>query len=179
MPLRRSIAVLVVGTSVLVGALLGASASAATSHKTSGIIHVWSEQNTTATSPIVFTGVIGDYGNAISIDKNGKTDEGGSYVRIVLKKGSFEVNAVALGKAFSKVQPTFSRGCAGAFTGTAPVTLFNGAGAYAGISGTVTVTNTGAFILPTLKNGKCNESNSAVPVAQYSTITGSGTVSFG
>jgi hypothetical protein len=39
-----------------------------------------------------------------------------------------------------------------------------------------------AFVLPTFtsgaKKGQCNESKSAQPIAQYSAITGSGTVKF-
>lgn len=42
--------------------------------------------------------------------------------------------------------------------------------------------NTFAFVLPTFtsgaKKGQCNESNSAQPLAQYSSITGMGMVRF-
>ena len=46
--------------------------------------------------PIVITGAIGDHGQTTSIDKNGKPDANGNFVRITLKKGTFEVNSTAL-----------------------------------------------------------------------------------
>jgi hypothetical protein len=62
------------------------------------------------------------------------------------------------------------------------VTLFNGTGLYTGIAGTLTVTETAAFILPGYTSGKnkgtCNTSNNAQPVKQYASIIGTGTLSF-
>ncbi len=173
--MKRLIAGLVLGGTVLGAPVLAMPAFAATK----GTVHVWSELTPSPTSPIIFTGAFGDYGTATNIDKNGKTDQNGNYVRIVLKKGTFEVNAVALGKEFSKLQPVFAAGCSATFTGSAQVTFFQGTGAYAGINGTITVTSTNALVLPTLKNGKCNETESGTPLSQYETITGSGSVTFG
>jgi hypothetical protein len=63
------------------------------------------------------------------------------------------------------------------------VTLLDGTGLYAGITGTLKLTITEAFILPVYASGKnkgqCNESQNAQPVADYGSIIGSGTVSFG
>ena len=65
---------------------------------------------------------------------------------------------------------------------SAPVTLLDGTGLYSGITGTLHVTITEAFILPVYASGKnkgqCNESQNAQPVAAYGSIIGSGTVSF-
>jgi hypothetical protein len=69
-----------------------------------------------------------------------------------------------------------------ALLATAPITFVSGTGLYKGISGTVSLTETAAFILPRYTSGKnkgkCNESNSAAPLAEWGALSGSGTVSF-
>ena len=105
--------------------------------------------------PIVITGAIGDHGQTTSIDKNGKPDANGNFVRITLKKGTFEVNSTALNAKTAKAQPTVNRStCSFDFTGTGPVTLFNGTGLYAGISGTLSITITFAGVGPLYTSGK-------------------------
>jgi hypothetical protein len=128
----------------------------------------------------VIVGAIGDYGTATSLDQNGTVDAQGGYVKIALKKGGFEINSVAFNKAVSSTQPVInnSTNCSVEEVGSGTVTVFDGTGAYAGISGTLHVTGTFAGIGSRLKSGKCNESQSAQPVAIFGTITGSGTVSF-
>jgi hypothetical protein len=165
---------------VLASGLLASGAGAASG--TSGTLYVWGTPGNGATSQVLFTGVIADHGTGTSIDKNGKVDQNGNYVKIVLQKGSFEVNSTTLNqKANAGAPKAFSSSnCSFYFDATAPVTLFDGTGSYAGISGTVNVTETFAAIGP--KNtsgahkGQCNQSNSAKPVAFWGSITGSGTV---
>ena len=171
-----------VGAVGLIALLVLGIVTTATAGTTSGgTIHIYSNQandtNGGATGPIVITGAIGDYGTATSIDENGTVNANGNYEKIVLKKGTFEINSVSFNKATNKVQPTINTSnCSISGTATGPVTLFDGNGAYAGIKGTVNVVLTFAGILPTLKNGKCN--GNAQPVGIYGTITGTGTVSF-
>ncbi len=162
---------------VLVG--VGAS-SAFGAGATSGTVSVWSVQKIEgAKAPIIFTGAIGDYGTAISQDKNGKVDANGSYVKMALKKGTFFANAVSLNNVLNGANPTYNQtNCSGSFTGAGPVTLYGGTGAYAGITGTIQVSVTFAFVDPKKANGKCNTSENANPLVSYSTITGSGTVSY-
>jgi hypothetical protein len=173
---RLFVGLILVGT-LLSGAVLSSAAAFAS---TTGQVHVFVDvSGTSATDSIILTGAIGDYGTSTSIDKNGKTDPNGNYVRIALKKGGFEINAVALGQAFNKVQPVFGSGCSGTFTASSPVTVFNGKGAYVHIRGTIDVTFTGAFIIAKSKRGKCNEDPNAQPASQIGLITGSGRVTFG
>ena len=149
-----------------------------------GAIKVWVASPGATVSRIVFTGAIGDYGTATSINKDGKADKNGDYVKIALKDGRFEVNAVALNKKTNNAPPTSlnKTTCSAYFSGSGPVTLFNGSGAYKGISGTIKITEVFAFVGPRYtagaKKGQCNLSNSAQPVAVYSTLTGSGTVKY-
>ncbi len=160
--------------------LLGAGASAFGASTSSGTVSVWSVQKFDgATAPILFTGAVGDYGTATSQDKNGKVDANGSYVKMALKKGTFLVNAVSLTNVLNAANPTFNQAsCSGSFTGTGPVTLYGGTGAYAGITGTIQASVTFAFVDPRKANGKCNASENVKPAASYSTITGSGTVTY-
>ncbi len=132
---------------------------------------------------ILITGAIGDYGKTLSIDKNGKTDSNGGYVRITLHKGTFEINSTALNAKANKAQPAvFEATCSAQFFVTGRVTLFNGTRLYKGLTGTVNITETYAVIFPLYKSGKnkgqCNLSNNAQPLGQYSSITGTGRVSF-
>jgi hypothetical protein len=61
-------------------------------------------------------------------------------------------------------------------------TLFNGTGLYAGISGTLRITQMFAAVGPPYKTGpkagQCNMSNDAQPLAIYGALTGKGTVKF-
>ncbi len=134
--------------------------------------------------PILFVGAIGDYGKYLTVDQNGKADVNGNFVKITLKKGAFEVNSTTLNAAANKMQPAVNATtCSGSISVTDPVTLLDGVGMYKGIAGTVNITETFAFVLPTFtsgaKKGQCNESNNSQPIAQYGSITGAGTVTFG
>ena len=169
-----------IGLLAVLGALplvtLGLNASASAT-PTGGKIQIWSTQNGSAANPIILTDAIGDYGTATSEDKDGKVDENGNYEKIVLQQGSFTINAVALNRILSSAKPQANKSnCGAIFSGSGPVTLSGGAGAYAGIKGTITAVLIFVDISPKLANGKC--SPNASPVAAYGTVTGSGHVSF-
>ena len=189
----------VIAALVVVAALMGASAGVAlaTSRPSStagfaattpstpagGSVKIFATPSNGAGGTILITGAIGDYGKTLSIDKNGKTDSNGDYVKITLKKGTFEVNSTTLNAKATKAQPAFyTATCSAQFSVTGRVTLFNGTGLYQGITGTVNITETYAVILPLYTSGKnkgqCNASNNAQPLSQYSSISGTGTVSF-
>jgi hypothetical protein len=82
------------------------------------------------------------------------------------------------------MQPTmYPATCSGVIAARGPITLSKGTGKYKGIAGTLQITETFAFVGSTYtsgaKKGQCNMSHDAPPAAQYASITGSGTVSFG
>jgi len=174
--IAAAIASALIATLLLIDNVSIAGASATSN----GIIHFYSDQSndiTGATGPIVITGVIGDYGTATSIDKNGTVNVNGNYEKVVLKKGTFIINSVALDKSTSNAQPTInSSNCSVSESASGSVSLFDGTGAYAGIKGTLSVEVTFAGIIPTSKNGKCN--GNAQPLGVFGTITGSGPVTF-
>lgn len=175
------------GTAVLMIALaatVSVVASDAAPAMTAGAVHVWVTPGKGAVDRILLSGVIADDGTATSIDKDGKVDQNGDYVKIALKHGGFEVNATAFNKKAATQQPTEDKNtCSAWATVSGPVTLYNGTGAYAGISGTVHITTSFAFLLPRFKSGakqgQCNTGNNANPVAEFDgDIIGSGQISY-
>ena len=175
---------LALGVATLGSALMAAAASFGASMPAGGPIQVFVTPNPDGIhGPIVISGAIGDYGQTLSMDKNGKPNANGNFVRITLQKGTFEIDSTALNAKTAKVQPTFNKaGCSYLFSGTGPVTVYNGTGLYKGISGTLNITLTFAGLAPVVKSGKhagqCNTGNNVAPLATYSSITGSGTVKF-
>jgi hypothetical protein len=173
--------VAVIGSVVAAGVL---AASAGAAEMTGGTIGVYASPGMGATARIVVTGAIGDYGVATTIDKDGKVDSNGDYVRIALKHGGFEVNSVALNKKANNARPTTNSAvtCSFSVVVSGPVTLFNGSGAYTGIAGTIHVSEAfggvGRRYTSGAKKGQCNMSNNAAPLAFWSGIEGLGKVTF-
>ena len=179
--MRRAAAV--VG-SVVVLCVVSLSAGVALGQSgTSGSIKVWVNlpvtSNGNAPNPIVITGVIGDYGTAISVNGKGKSDANGNFERIRLKKGKFTVNGTAVNQALNNASPSDfnSATCSASITAgpvTIPIVDGSGTGAYSGISGSVTLNADLAFVGPKTKSGSCNMK--ANPLAGFGVITGTGTV---
>lgn len=166
--------------------VLGASALA-TSRSAgvgSGKIRIFADASSDGpVSKILLTGVIGDYGTATSIDKNGKVDQNGNYVKIAMTKGTFEIDSTALNAKLNKAPGVFNKTtCSFSFTGSGAVTLFNGTGLYKGISGSAQITLSFGGIGPRLTTGAhkgaCNPSHNAKPLSQYGAIIGTGSVKF-
>jgi hypothetical protein len=173
----RSWGVRVVAAGVSLAAAMVIASGAGAAGR-SGPIQIY-VSGTTVTTPILVTGVVTDHGKATSVTKSGKPDENGNYEKIVLQKGGFWVDATALNKKLNSATPTIDKAnCYFAFKGSGPTKIFKGSGAYAGISGAVTVTVNFVGIGPRFKNGKCNMSNNSQPVAQFGVVTGSGTASY-
>jgi hypothetical protein len=173
----------VVAILALAGLLVVVTSGVAAAKPAGGALTAFTTSGAGAKSPILFVGAIGDHGTSTSIDKNGKVDANGDYVKIVLKKGTFEVNAVALNKKLNSLNPTVNKAtCSATASGSGPVTVFKGTGLYAGISGTLKATVTFAFLGPLFTSGahkgQCNLAGNAAPVAQYSSIVVTGHVSF-
>lgn len=177
--LHRGTRGLLAALAVVAGFGVYSSAALAATH---GRLHVWVTPRNGASDPILLTGVIADYGRATSIDKNGTVNQNGAYVKVVLTQGTFEVNKGSFGKAGHRVQPVFNMTtCSGQATWSGNITLFNGTGAYAGIRGTVRLTDSFAGIAPRYKSGakkgQCNMNANPVPAAQFQApIVGSGSV---
>jgi hypothetical protein len=128
---------------------------------------------------ILFTGAVGDYGSS-----SPTISSGGKKVGIAtLKKGTIKIDLTALAAKVDSANPTIdATTCSGWLTETGTAPVLSGTGLYAGIHGTLQITETFGFIGSTYKSGskkgKCNMSNSAPTVAEMGTVYGSGTVSF-
>jgi hypothetical protein len=171
----RKLATVVGVTACALGA--GSTALAASSQQ-GGKIRVFVTNTSATKGKILSTGAIGDFGTTITEDANGKPDPNGNFQKVKLKHGGFLVNGTALNKKIDHAKPTFNRSnCSISFSGTGPATIGGGTGAYAGITGKVTITVTFAGIAPKTAKG-CNLGQNAKIAGQYQSITGSGTVSF-
>jgi len=153
---------------------VSAGLASADGPSTAGEVHVY-EADTALAGNLgtdILTGAITDHG----IDHQGVAD-GGIYNRLVLSKGSFEINTVNLPPNFP---PLNSSTCSSDGTTTVPIPVpivdGTGTGAYHGIRGTFRITVTFASILPRLANGQCNTNATRYPGIEIS--RGAGTVSY-
>jgi hypothetical protein len=178
----------VLGITLLLGGSLFASEAAfGATTPANGAVKVWVTPSITGNrGTIVITGVIGDYGRTVNANASGKPQKKGSYELLVMKRGTILVNAQQFNKATNNAQPTdFSTtSCSGSVVASAPAPIVSGTKAYSGITGSVTLTITFAFVGPFYtsgsKKGQCNTSNNGPnPPGVFATITGTGTVSFG
>jgi hypothetical protein len=127
----------------------------------------------------IVSGVIGDYGPAVSIYPDGKVDPAhNSEMELRLTHGSFRLSIAALDKAFVKAtshEPIYPKTCTDliSVTTTTPIVAGSGTGTYRGIRGSFPVTIT----LNEVEARPCQPSPGAFR-AQLITLAGSGTISF-
>ena len=127
----------------------------------------------------IVSGVIGDYGPAVSIYPGGEVDPAhSSELELRLAHGSFRLSVAALDKAFVTAgshAPIYPKTCTDliSVTGTTPIVAGSGTGAYRGIRGSFPVTLT----LNEVEARPCQPSPGAFR-AQLITVAGSGTISF-
>lgn len=177
------VAKVALAAAALASMLIIGSVAAAAGKPAGGKVQVFVSQQKGARAKIMITGAIGDYGQTISVDKNGKVDQNGDFQKVNLKKGTFEVDATALDKKLSAAGPKVNpANCSLLLSETAKTKVFNGTGLYKGIKGNVKITVTFAGIAPRFTSGpnkgKCNFGQNVRPLSQYQSISGSGNVSF-
>jgi hypothetical protein len=167
---------------LLTTAGIGAAAGAATPTPSGGPIALLATVGNGPAGKILVAGAIGDWGTVLTIDKNGKTDANGDYVKVTLRKGTFEIDSTALNKKTANPRPQIASDttCSVSAKGSAPVTLFNGTGLYTGIAGTANVTLTftgvGSRYHDGPKKGQCN--HGPRPLAVLGSVIGRGRVEF-
>ena len=167
------LACLILGASVALGA--GSSGTPA-----GGRIQLFVQPGKTqGNGKILFTGAVGDYGSSHSVSGTG----GKKFGTATLTKGTITLDLTAVSKKANNASPTVDAAtCSGSISVSAAAPIVSGTGLYAGIHGTVKITESFGFIGSTYKSGpkkgQCNMSNSAPTVAQMASVYGSGTVSF-
>jgi hypothetical protein len=148
------------------------TAAAAPKEPAGGTVRVFVTPGTNGGGSVVITGAIGDYGTVAGDTSNGRNPN--DFVKLTLKEGTIEVNQTPFEAKLNKATfPILQSSCSSEGSATGPASVFNGTGLYKGISGTVKLTETQAWILPRGSNGKCNGQN---PSTYYSSITGTGSV---
>jgi hypothetical protein len=163
-------------------ALYPASASAATTtttmmHSGTIVALVNPAEAPGGTGTIFVIGVIADYGTTVNVTAAGKPSE--NYAKINLTKGGFEVDLTTLNKITNAETPAFSAAtCMFWGSGSGPITLSNGTGAYAGLTGTLTVHETYVGVAPRLASGRCNMAQNATPTHMTMQVTATGHVSY-
>ena len=174
--------VILLAVAVALATAAAASASPRASAPTAGPIALFATVGNGPAGKIVVAGAIGDWGSTLSIDKNGKPDLNGNFVKVTLKKGTFEIDSTAVNKQMANPRPQIASDvtCSVAASGSGPVKLFNGTGLYKGISGTVNVTITftgvGGRYQSGTNKGQCDHGPS--PLAMLGSVNGRGTVHF-
>src|SRR5215469_16485191 len=156
-----------------------ASARAATATGGTANIMIYAVNTDGAYWHAIVSGVIGDYGPAVSIYPNGKVDTAhNSEMELRLTHGSFRLSIAALDKKFVKAaahEPVYPKTCTDlvSVTGTTPIVAGSGTGAYHRIRGSFPVTLT----LNEVEARPCQPSPGAFR-AQLITVAGSGTIWF-
>jgi hypothetical protein len=169
---------------VLVGGLVFGGAAAYGTTPVSGTTQLWGNVGSGKGFNAIFTGAIGDHGVSIPATSQGKPSKKNTGYRLfVMKKGTifFNTKQIDAAENDNNTQPTTENNttCSFTFVVTEPATIISGTKAYAGITGSISVTISYAAVLPLTKNGKCNPDTNANPTAQIGFVTGSGTVSYG
>jgi len=127
----------------------------------------------------IVSGVIGDYGPAVSIYPNGQVDPAhNSEMELRLTHGSFGLSIAALDKAFVTVgshAPIYPTTCTDLISVTriTPIVAGSGTGAYRGIRGSFRLT----LALNEVEARPCQPNPGAFR-AQLITVAGSGTIAF-
>ena len=128
---------------------------------------------------ILVTGAVGDYGTTSPTKGSGGKKLGTA----TLKKGTITIDLTAISAKVDKASPAINKAtCSASLTETAPAPVVSGTGLYAGIHGTIQITESFGFLGSTYKSGpkkgQCDMSNSAPTVAQMGDVYGKGSVSF-
>jgi len=158
-------------------AAMASRAAAATSGKAN--IMIYAVNTDGAYWHAIVTGVIGDYGAAVSIYPDGQVDPAhNSELDLRLTHGSFRLSIAALDMKFEKAaahEPVYPRTCTDlvSVTGTTPIVAGSGTGAYRRVRGSFPVTLT----LNEVEARPCQPSPGAFR-AQLITVAGSGTIWF-
>jgi hypothetical protein len=173
------------GTAAIVAlAGLGAASALASTVPSGGKIAMIASLPNFSTGKVMFAGAIGDYGTTVNVDRNGKVNSNGNFVKMMLKQGTLELDVTAVNKLLDNPPPRVasSETCSVEFVASAPAKIINGTGLYKGISGTAKITvsfdGLGSRYTTGPRKGQCNEGQNTPPRAVLGSVVGNGTVNF-
>jgi len=169
-----------VRAAILVGMVIAMAPAAAGSAVTASVsrsISVWvTPSDSQRPSRVLVTGSLVDFGEALRANSDGRRDPRGSFTLLALHKGSILVGGPELSPSAPTSTAARSGTCAVSTTADDRIPVLRGTRNYAGITGTMTVSVSSVLILPLQPGGKCVTGSGAHPLASWSTITASGTV---
>jgi hypothetical protein len=160
-------------------AALAVTTGFASASGTSGarLIHVYEADTNFAGNlgTVVLTGAITDHGTDCQA-----CDPTNGFNVFELSKGSFEIDVSEVGNKLGNVPvvPVDQTTCSsdGTVAGPIPIIPGSGTGAYQGITGTLNVHVSAAYLLPRLANGECDTNATQYPGIMV--VNGSGTVTY-
>jgi hypothetical protein len=173
-----ALAEMLVLTGCASGAIATTSARSAPLSETTNIM-VYSLNSDGAYFSAIVTGSLGDYGQAVTVDPDGKVDaEHSSELEFRLTRGSFRLDIADIERKFVEAtshEPIYPGTCStfAKVPGTAPIVAGSGTGSYRGISGGFAVT----VRLDEVHTKPCQHTLGIL--RQVITLTGSGAVSLG
>lgn len=144
-------------------------------------ITIWAAASTEGHGPVaaLVTGAIVDYGKILRANGRFQPDATGGFTELVLKRGSILLRGTALSPSIrTTTVDSQSHTCSVLTTSDKPTSIVTGTRAYVGITGSLVVATNSVLILPIAENGQCQTGGGIRPVAAWSTITASGTVTF-
>jgi hypothetical protein len=162
---------------------MGSLALAAAGTPAAGSVRLYLTPTSETKSTVVVTGAIGDFGAAVTTNKQGTIDANGSYEKVTLKQGSFEINATAFEKGIQRARPHLNNvTCTVDLSGHGGGTLFAGKGLYQEISGKLDITFVIGGVAPRFtsgpKKGQCDLRQNGPAAAFYEGISARGKVKF-
>jgi hypothetical protein len=169
---KAAISLAVIGAALLAGtSVLEASAST----PPGGHVELFSNPTKSgASGSVLIAGAIGDHGKYVQVNATGTPDPNGSYAKISLHNGTFEVKFTA---ATVLHKTPFKATCSGIATEHTPSAVLNGTGQYAGISGTLEFTATHVLLSSHHTTGPdAGQCNHADIISEYDSIGAHGTV---
>ena len=175
---NRPVSVLAIAFAAVLATGAGAAAAASTpaAAGAKANIMIYAVNTDGAYWHAIVSGVIGDYGPAVSVYPDGQVDPAhNSELELRLAHGSFRLSIAALDKAFVKAtshEPIYPKTCTDLISvaGTTPIVAGSGTGAYRGIRGSFPVTIT-------LNEVEAQPCPGAFRT-QLITVAGSGSISF-
>jgi hypothetical protein len=175
---RDLVKAVLVAAAVFTG-IAGLEAPAPATNRETHTILVWVVPSDSLQTPsrVLVTGSFTDFGDSLRANARGQSDSRGSYTLLVLQQGSIVVAGPALSPSAVTSGPRRRLGtCSVSTTSNERMPVLRGTQAYTGIRGTIMVSVSSVLILPLETGGKCMTGSRAIPLASWSTITGTGTV---
>jgi hypothetical protein len=174
--MKRPSASLIIVTLALFVSLIGTGSAASSSLPKGGPIELILQPSQEGPGKIIVTGAIGDYGRSSPTEPKGSKRY---YGVETLTKGTFQIDLTAITRKFFATTPAVDPAtCSAEVSETAPAAISHGTGSYKGVHGSVTLTDTFAFISPRYTDGeKKGQCNGSATVANLSLVYGTGHVS--